>query len=104
MARYVMITLMLIVTVAIYASGIATGLLVAMKLDEVEPTPTPFAYPTGEQVLAELQKYRVSEGLPEFQLSETLCDNLVERWQTYHYTNSHAGLQEFVNREYPGIS
>lgn len=103
--KYVIITLILIISLSIFGSGIGVGLLVAMKLDDVSrvttPAPTFIVYPTGEQVLAELQEYRVSQGLSEFKVSEILCDNLVERWKNYKETNSHAGLEEFMAREYP---
>ena len=104
--KHVIITLILIISLAIFGSGVGIGLLVAMKLDDVSRntavmTPAPTTYPTGQEVLNELQRYRVKNGLPEFQLSEILCDNLVERWQNYKKTNSHEGLEEFVKREYP---
>lgn len=104
--KHVIITLVVIISLALFGSGIGVGLLIAMKLDDTSrmsaaPTSVAVAYPTGEQVLEALQKYRASQGLPEFQLSDILCDNLVERWQSYKKNNSHAGLEEFVAREYP---
>jgi hypothetical protein len=67
----------------------------------VPPTMEVEEYPTGKDVLAELQKYRVSEGLPEFEVSSVLCDNIGERWQNYVKNNSHEGFSEFAQREYP---
>lgn len=104
--RYVIITLTTIIAVAIFGSGLVTGLLVAMKLDQTPPPlVSTVTYPTGQQVLDELQKYRVSQGLPEFELSEPLCNNIAARWQNYQKTNSHEGLKDFLIENHPsGLS
>lgn len=57
--------------------------------------------PTGKEVLEELQKYRKSQGLPEFQLSDMLCNNIGERWQNYWKNNNHEGFSDFAQRNYP---
>lgn len=66
-------------------------------------TVAPLAFPTGKEVLVELQKYRRDNGLPEFILYQPLCNNIGERWQNYRSTNSHKGLEEFHWREMPQI-
>lgn len=60
-------------------------------------------YPTGEDVLNELQAYRVKEGLPEFQVSDELCNNIVERWKNYQANDSHEGLAEFHDKWMPQV-
>lgn len=57
--------------------------------------------PTGQQVLAELQRYRKANGLPEFELSPILCDNISERWQNYRVNNNHQGFEDFMLKQYP---
>lgn len=74
------------------------------SLTEVkEISPEDVTY-TGEEVLAELQKYRVKNNLPPFELSFDLCNGISERWQVYVDTDSHEGLDEFVDRKMPGMS
>jgi len=60
-------------------------------------------YPTGYQVLEELNVYRRELGLPNFILYEPLCNNIGSRWKNYKRTNSHEGLQEFVNNYMPNL-
>jgi uncharacterized protein YkwD len=98
--KAVIITLILIVSLAIFGSGVGVGLLVAMKLDDVS-VPVTRVYPTGEQVLQEVQKYRASQNLPPFEISGMLCDNIAERWTNYVKNNSHEGFQDFINKNYP---
>lgn len=102
--RYIIIT---IVTIAIFGSGIVAGLLVAMKLDDtygataISPYPTIFEYPTGYQVLEELNKYREKNNLPPFVLWDVLCNNISSRAIQYRETNSHDGFKEFLNKNMP---
>lgn len=93
--KYVIITLALLFT---FVTGSLFGVWFAQP--RYEPVTT-FSYPTGAQVLDELQNYRLSEGLPPFEVSDLLCDNIGSRWQNYVKNNSHEGFSEFVNREYP---
>ena len=97
----------IITVLVIYSAGVITGLysvkdtVMRYSFDStIEPSPKPTAvtYPTGVQVLAELNKYRREIGLPEFILSETLCNNIGERWQHYKDYNNHDGLEEFEKK------
>ncbi len=75
----------------------------ASKLaEETQKTQSQPQYPTGQDVLAELNVYRVANDLPPFKLSERLCNNIHERWKVYVEKESHEGLEEFVQREMPG--
>lgn len=96
-----MIALLTLLIFAVFGSGLFVGAIVGIRLSETEPTPTPIVYPTGQQVLSELQEYRKREGLPPFELSSILCNNISERWQNYVENNSHKGFKEFVNANYP---
>lgn len=58
---------------------------------------------TGQEVLAELQKYRASNNLPPFELSFDLCNGISERWSSYMDNDSHEGLDDFVSRNMPGM-
>lgn len=55
--------------------------------------------PTGSEVLLELNKYRKEQGLPDFILSQSLCNNIRVRWQNYKDNNSHQGFNDFI-RDY----
>lgn len=59
--------------------------------------------PTGYDVLVELNKYRVANDLPKFELYQPLCNNIGERWDNYKANNSHKGFLEFVNKWMPGM-
>ena len=65
---------------------------------------TPTEYPTGKEVLDELNAYRVEQGLPPFILSESLCNNIAERWKVYRVQRSHQGLDEFRRKWMPEVS
>ena len=60
-------------------------------------------YPTGQEVLAQLNVYRKESGLPAFILSEPLCNNIGARWKSYKDNNSHKGLAEFAAKYNPGV-
>jgi len=95
MKYFVMITLFWFITIVVSFFG---GVKFATPYTPVEVI-TP---PTGQEVLAELNTYRLSQGLEPFELSDRLCDNIVERWHNYKNNNSHEGWDEFAAREYPG--
>jgi hypothetical protein len=59
-------------------------------------TPIPVGFPTGYDVLDELNRYRVSQGLSEFELYKPLCNNIAARWQNYVDNDSHGGFYDFV--------
>ncbi len=61
-------------------------------------------YPTGYDVLNELNDYRHELDLPDFELYQPLCNNIASRWQSYKANNSHKGLQEFVDSYMSGLS
>lgn len=61
-------------------------------------------YPTGYEVLNELNKYRVNEGYTPLVLDQYLCNNIAARWQNYRLTNSHDGFYEFADMYMPGRS
>lgn len=89
----------LIAAFTLTACGMFVGLLFGVYLAQpryVPPENIMVEYPTGKEVLAELQKYRVSQGLPEFELTPGLCSNIGSRWQNYKENNSHEGFEEFL--------
>lgn len=103
MKRHVIIAL--IVLFAFWLGGFV-GIRVAPPIYIEVPvyqTPSPVIFPTGQDVLEELQEYRVSEGLEEFQLSPTLCNNIAERWKAYRENDSHDGLSEFHDKWMPQV-
>jgi hypothetical protein len=50
-----------------------------------------------------LNEYRKSKGIAPVEFSSDLCNNLGARWVNYKNTDSHAGLDEWVAKEIPGI-
>lgn len=73
-----------------------------MHKDAAQPVKYP-EYPTGYEVLDELNAYRKSKGLSYFKESPTLCNNIAQRWQNYKDNNSHVGLKDFLTRWMPGV-
>lgn len=89
---------------ALAASGVLVGIVFGMNLAQPRYAPPENVlqeYPTGQEVLAELQNYRKELGLPEFEVSGILCNNIAERWFNYTKNNSHEGFHEFVQKQYP---
>lgn len=100
--RYVMITLF---TVGVLLFGGLLGAYVSQPTIPMQQEITPeTANYTGQDVLAELQKYREKNNLPPFVLSFDLCNNISERWTSYMENNSHEGLDDFVDRNMPGLT
>lgn len=81
--------------------GFFLGFGFGFESGKASATPVKIQTPTGQDVLNELQEYRKSIGLSEFELSPMLCDSIAERWQNYKDTNSHAGFDEFAIKQYP---
>lgn len=90
-----------LIVILIFSLGILLGGFGGVKLEQLSHPPAELAFPSGQDVLDELQEYRVSEGLEKFELSQPLCNNIVARWQKYIDTNSHEGFEEWAEHYYP---
>lgn len=101
--KYVIITLIALFSLGLGAFGVLTLAPTQPVVIEKPVSPDEVTY-TGQEVLAELQKYRESKGLPPFELSFTLCNGISERWTNYMDTDSHQGLDEFVEKHMPGMT
>lgn len=97
--KYVIITLILVFT---FGFGGLFGVWFAQP-DYQAPANVVPGYPTGEQVLDELNVYRQSIGLPPFELYEPLCNNIYERWKVYVGKESHEGIEEFHDMWMPQV-
>ena len=93
----------------VFFAGMASGMYYAREaikccsLSKLMLNVTAAKYPTGYDVLDEINKYRHELGKPDLILYEPLCNNLAVRWLNYNANNSHKGLQEHVNTYMPGM-
>lgn len=102
MTKYVIITLVLLFTFGLGGITVFSILPDQPVVVQEEVSPEDVNY-TGQEVLAELQKYRAKNNLPPFKLSFDLCNNISERWTNYVEKNSHEGLDDFVDRNMSGM-
>lgn len=61
-------------------------------------------YPTGYEVWDEANRYRVTQNKKELILDKRFCNNIGSRAQNYRNTNSHEGLEDFVDKYLVGIN
>lgn len=96
MKKVVLVLIAIPLFVVGFVFGSVRGYGIAEKEYAAKLTPVPVGFPTGYDVLKELNEYRISQDLPELILSQTLCNNIAQRWQNYVDNNSHEGFHEFV--------
>lgn len=96
------IFILILLGVVSFSSFIVGTKAISSREDGVpNVTVYPDHYPTGYEVLEELNAYRRKNNLPDLIVSYDLCNNIAERWQNYKSTNSHDGLQEFIDEWMP---
>lgn len=102
MQRLIIILSLLTFLLVGFIFGSVKGYTTAVKEYAERYTVEEVSYPTGKEVLDELNKYRNSQGLPDFEVSGWLCDNIADRWRNYVLNNSHEGFRDFLEKQHPG--
>lgn len=78
--------------------------VITQPINTINTIITPIAqdWPTGYDIWNEVNRYRISQGKEEMILDERFCNNIAARALNYEKTNSHDGLNQFVeNYIYP---
>lgn len=101
--KYILITLALLFTFGLGGFAVLRVIPDQPVVVQQEVSPEDVKY-TGQEVLAELQKYRAKNNLPPFELSFKLCNNISARWASYMKNDSHEGLDDFVDKNMPGMT
>lgn len=83
--------------------GFVFGVKAGYQLGEKDfsPKAVTLTYPTGKEVLDEMNKYRTELGLPAFVVWQPLCNNIALRWDNYRENDSHEGYREFLMEYMP---
>lgn len=99
MKKVIALIVLNLLLAAVFMAGVLAGFsrMATLKAEHKQQPPT------GYEVLNALNTYRKESGFPEFTLSESLCNNIGERWQVYKVTNSHEGFWEFAQKYHPGV-